>query len=107
MRLHLRELRIHLSYYEWALCTRVAVIQGMNTTLTGSGAQRPLWQYEDFFSQGIKAKVRGNGGHAAAQGARTVEQLWLTSPAKLACKFLSAPAKMIFNLHLVGWRVLI
>ena len=28
-----------------------------------AGAQRPLWPYDDFFSQGIKAKVRGNSGH--------------------------------------------
>ena len=61
MRLHLCEPQTHWSYCEWLLCCRVAV-QGKLTRLTGPGAQRPLCLYNDFFSQGIEAKVRGNGG---------------------------------------------
>ena len=69
MRLHLREPRTHWSYCEWRLCTWVAAIQGKLTTLTGPGAQRPLWLYNDFFfKRGIKAKVRDNNSLLESAG---------------------------------------
>ena len=49
MRLHLHEPRTHWSYCEWLLCTQVAVIKGKPATLTGPGAQRPLWRTMSFF----------------------------------------------------------
>ena len=56
MRLHLHKPQTHWSHCEWILCTQVAVIQGKNTTLTGPGAQRPLWPYNFFFHRASRPK---------------------------------------------------